>query len=139
MKGFQAEADFTARAAIPKSYGTSDGAFQIKNFEDPMSGEEYEICLEGIQLTGKTEPTVKAELSFDGGCGLSSSSGTLSLHRCWNKSNSDEGFDEMFDCTFSVNVSYSDLYRRKGHGSGERISMECWAIRARKNSSGEEV
>ncbi|KAF9021527.1 hypothetical protein BDZ89DRAFT_1163726 [Hymenopellis radicata] len=137
MKKFQAEPDFTARAAIPKSYG-SDGAFEIKAFEDPMSGEQYEISLEGIQLIGKDEPTIKGRLSVDGGCGVSSSSGTLSLHRCWTKPTSRGGFDEIFECTININVSYSGLYRRKGHGSGLRLNMKCWAIRAQK-LFGEEI
>ncbi len=72
-----------------------------------MSDEQYEVALEGIKLIEKKEPVLEASMSItNGGCIVASSSGAISMHRCWAKPGADVGSDEIFSiCMFLTAAS----------------------------------
>ncbi|KAF9055360.1 hypothetical protein BDZ89DRAFT_1055957 [Hymenopellis radicata] len=143
MKRLQAKPDYSARVAIPEFHATNAGAFEPRGFKDPIDpvyGEQYEVALEGIKLIEKKDPIIKASMSItNGGCGVASSSGAISMHRCWAKPAADDGLDEIFEASFNLHVSYSNMYRRKHLDDITDIDSEYWGIRARKDASGEEI
>jgi len=84
---------------------------------------------EGVWKNG----AIKASLELDGGgCGISSSSGTISMHPMWRKVDSNGKVMELFEGTFTFKIKYSSLYSRKGHGSGQSLSLDFWAVRGSK-------
>ncbi|KAJ7447748.1 hypothetical protein B0H11DRAFT_1744786, partial [Mycena galericulata] len=40
---------------------------------------------------------------------------------------------------FEGYLSFSGLYRRKGHGSGDKIDFAFWSVRARRDAAGLEI
>ncbi|KAF8870465.1 hypothetical protein CPB85DRAFT_1261637 [Mucidula mucida] len=129
MKRLQAKPDYSARVAIPIFHATKDGAFEPRGFRDPMSDEQYEVALEGIKLIEKKEPVLEASMSItNGGCIVASSSGAISMHRCWAKPGADVGSDEIFSICI-----------RKHRDKIPDIESGYWGIRARKDVSGKEI
>ena len=46
---------------------------------------------------------------------------------------------KLFEGFVSFNVSYSGLYKRKGHGNGEKIKFAFWGVRAPRDKAGKEI
>ena len=62
-------------------------------------------------------------------CGVSSASGDIKMRQLWSKVDAEGKSMELFEGFFSFDVSYSGMYRRKGHGSGQNAEMAFWAVR----------
>ena len=145
---YQAKNDRTAKFTVPEGFSTGkDGQFRSGIFCDPMEESPFDIVVTDIQQVNKLNiksdygrpadawdgPGLKAEMSIeDGGCGIASSSGSISMRPLWRKVDKDEGkVIELYEGTFTFNVSYSSLYSRKGHGKGQRQTLAFWGIRAK--------
>lgn len=125
---------------------------------DPMEGMPFDVEVHDVMVTDKLPLKVNERKLFlvpptegpgieglltvvDGGCGVDSSKGVIKLKRLWKsqKKRADGSYAELFEGFVSFNVSYSGLYKRKGHGKGEKLETAVWAVRARRNDNGEEV
>jgi len=87
-------------------------------------------------------PGISGEMELaDSHCGIQSASGAFKIKRVWTKPNPDvDGeFAELFEGFVSFDVSYSGLYRRKGHGNGDSVEFAFWGVRARKDKDGKEI
>jgi hypothetical protein len=106
----------------------------------------FDIVVTGIQQVNKLKvksdygrpadawdgPGLKAEMEIDdGGCGIASSSGSISMHPLWRKVDNDGKVMELYEGTFTFKVTYSSLYSRKGHGRGQSQTLPFWGIRAK--------
>ena len=65
-------------------------------------------------------------------CGIQSASGVFKIRRVWTKPNPDvDGeFVELFEGFLSFDVSYSRLYRRKGHGIANSVEFAFWGVKS---------
>ncbi|KIY68234.1 hypothetical protein CYLTODRAFT_489964 [Cylindrobasidium torrendii FP15055 ss-10] len=127
------------------NFGEHNGAMRVfaPGFSDPMEESPYDLTLSGVKVVGKTSFTSKelakffpappstdgsgmivADLNVDGGCGVASASGKIKM--MVNPS------QKMYFGTLALKVSYSGLYRRKGHGSGTNETFAFWAIKSRE-------
>jgi len=78
-------------------------------------------------------PGVSASMALEEiHCSIQSASGVFKLKRVWTKATSSDDFVELFAGHFSFNITYSAMYKRKGHGT-------FWAVRARTGDDGKEV
>jgi len=94
----------------------------------------------GPSSSGPDGPGISAMTALEEShCGVQSASGVFKLRRAWTRATSGGDFVELFEGYFTFNVSYSGLYKRAGHGSGERFEWSFWAIRARRGASGKEI
>ncbi|KAJ7723789.1 hypothetical protein B0H16DRAFT_1385179 [Mycena metata] len=160
---YQAKSDFTARCVLPASKEDSDkdndkpGRLSSAVLEDPMEGMPWDIALVDLQ---RVEPVVflaKERKEFatpprtncgagieghtvleDSNCGVQSAGGVFRMQRAWTGDRGGEKV-EVFEGYLSFNVVYSGMYRRKGHGSGQKIGFSFWAVRARKGADGLEI
>lgn len=89
---------------------------------------------DGLGISGEMELA-------DSHCGIDFASGVFKIKRAWTKPNADAdgGFVELFEGFVSFDVSYSGIYRRKGHGNGDNIEFAFWGVRARKDKDGKEI
>ncbi|KAG2357665.1 hypothetical protein BDR07DRAFT_1612401 [Suillus spraguei] len=46
---------------------------------------------------------------------------------------------ELFEGYFSFSVSYDEMYRKAGHGSGSSCRFAFWGVRAMKDNTGKEI
>ncbi|KJA19148.1 hypothetical protein HYPSUDRAFT_44621 [Hypholoma sublateritium FD-334 SS-4] len=144
---YQAKKDRTAKITIPEGYDTfgKDGSFKSGIFCDPMEDMPFNVSLSSFQVAQKTSfrseysrpadswegPSIQGRLEvIDGGCGIASSSGTLTMQPLWKKRDADGELMELFEGTFNFRVSYSGMYSRKGHGSGQKQTIPFWGVRA---------
>ncbi|PBK64117.1 hypothetical protein ARMSODRAFT_941384 [Armillaria solidipes] len=156
---YQAKPDFSAQIVLPDAPYTKDGVAGSRALRDPMECLPYDLCLKDIKAVNKlsyTEhqksfflardsdmesgPAVTANTGIiDGGCGIQSARGKFMMKRVWTKANPDGSLIELFEGFFSLMISYSSLYKRKGHGSGDDTEFAFWAVRARKDANGKEI
>lgn len=150
---YQAQSDRTAKLTIPADFasGANEGNFESGVFRDPMEEMPFEITATDIKevakLTFKSKYArpdakqdvwngagIKASLEIEGGggCGIASSSGSISLHPMWKKVDKDGNALELFEGTLMFKVKYGFMYSRKGHGSGQSETIDFWAVRAKK-------
>lgn len=144
---YQAKKDRTANITIPEGYDTSgkDGSFKSRIFCDPMEEMPFDVSLSSFQIVQKTSfrsqygrpadawegPPIQGRLAVtNGGCGIASSSGTLTMQPLWKKRDADGELMELFEGTLNFRVSYSGMYSRKGHGSGQKQTIPFWGVRA---------
>ncbi|KAJ7022717.1 hypothetical protein C8F04DRAFT_1272302 [Mycena alexandri] len=160
---YQAKSDFTARCVLPASKEDSDkendkpGRLSSAVLKDPMEGMPWDISLVDLQ---RVEPVVflaKEQKEFatpprtdcgagieghtvleDSNCGVQSAGGVFRMQRAWTEDRGGENV-EVFEGYLSFDVVYSGMYRRKGHGSGQKIGFSFWAVRARKGADGSEI
>ena len=144
---YQAKNDRTAKFTVPEGfYFGKHGQFRSGIFCDPMEEMPFDILVTGIQQVNKLKvksnyrrpanawdgPGLKAEMEIDdGGCGIASSSGSISMHPLWRKVDKGGKVMELYEGTFTFKVSYSSLYSRKGHGRGQSQTIAFWGIRAK--------
>ncbi|KDR82153.1 hypothetical protein GALMADRAFT_222032 [Galerina marginata CBS 339.88] len=144
---YQAKNDRTAKVTIPERFTSgNDGKFRSGLLRDPMEEMPFDIIATNITQVDKLNlkldykrpdnawdgPGLKADLEIEEeGCGIASSSGSLSFHPLWKKVDKDGQVMELFEGTFSFKVSYSSLYSRKGHGRGQSEAVGFWAVRGK--------
>lgn len=142
---YQAKNDRTAKFIVPEGFSTGkDGRFRSGIFSDPMEESPFDIVVTNIQQVNKLNvksdygrpanawdgPGLKANMVIeDGGCGIASSSGSISMRPLWRKVDKDGKVMELYEGTFTFKVTYSSLYSRKGHGSGQNTTLAFWGIR----------
>ncbi|KAJ6551200.1 hypothetical protein B0H19DRAFT_1156892 [Mycena capillaripes] len=80
--------------------------------------------------------TGRMELA-DSHCGIQYATGVFRMKHVWTQKGVDGA--EIFEGYMSFKVSYSGLYKRKGHGSGSNRDFAFWGVRGRRNADGEEV
>ena len=160
---YQAKNDQTARCylASPTSTDPKDvSCFSSRLMEDPMEEMPFAITIDSLQphkslSFTKNElssflapdailegPGISGEMELaNSHCGIQSASGVFKMKRMWTKPNPDvDGeFVELFEGFVSFDVSYSGLYRRKGHGNGNSIEFAFWGVRSRKDKDGKEI
>ncbi|KAF8168999.1 hypothetical protein K438DRAFT_1730373 [Mycena galopus ATCC 62051] len=155
---YQAKPDSTARCLIPDASSGKPGRLESAIFEDPMEGAPWDIAIEDLELVdaltfsstersgfltppeagpGVTGSTVLAEDH----CGVQSASGVFRMKHAWTgRGTGAKAQDvDIFEGFLSFNVAHSGLYRRKGHGSGDKIKFAFWAVRARRDAAGLEI
>ncbi|KAK0197906.1 hypothetical protein F5146DRAFT_1017436 [Armillaria mellea] len=136
---YQAKPNFSAQIVLPDAPYTMDGVAGSRAIRDPMECLPYDLSLEDIKAVKKLSYTAhqKSLLScprlrygeqvlrftantgiIDGGCGIQTARG----ERISNGSSI-----ELFEGFFSLMISYSSLYKRKGHGSGDDTEFAFWA------------
>ena len=144
---YQAKNDRTAKLTVPAGFSTGeDGKFRSGIFSDPMEEMPFDIIVTDIQKVNKLKvipdygrpadawngPALQAKMEIeDGGCGIASSSGSISIRPLWRKVDKDGKVMELYEGTFTFKVTYSSLYSRKGHGRGQRQTLDFWGIRAK--------
>jgi len=156
---YQAKNDKTARFFLASPTDVNDtSVFSSRVIEDPMEDFPFDISICSIKHhtslslpsdrlpsaalagAGHDSPGVSASMSLtDDHCGIQSASGSFKLKRVWTKATSSGTFLELFAGYLTFDVSYSGMYRRKGHGTGQKHKWGFWAIRARTGDDGMEV
>ena len=161
---YQAKNDKTARCylASPTSTDPKDiSRFSSRLMEDPMEDMPFDIMIDPArhhasltftehELSSFEAPEAipegpgisgEMELADSHHCGIQSASGVFKIKRVWTKPNPDVdgGFVELFEGFLSFDVSYSGLYRRKGHGIGNNVEFAFWGVRARTDKDGKEI
>ncbi|KAH9484714.1 hypothetical protein JR316_0001614 [Psilocybe cubensis] len=146
---YQAKSDRTAQLILPDS-GPGSGKLDSGVFCDPMEDMPFDIVARNIKevpklsfksVFGRPDAQhgawqgvgVTASLVIeDGGCGIASSSGSISMHPMWRKVEKNGDILELFEGTLTFRVKYSSMYSRRGHGSGQNETIDFWAVRGRK-------
>ena len=145
---YQAKKDNTAQITLPDELTAgASGTFKSFVLCDPMEEMPFPIKITDINETevkftsnqleefvyiSKTAKGlgVAADLELDeDNCGVSSASGDIKMRPLWSKVDTEGRNMELFEGFFSFDVSYSGMYRRKGHGSGRNVEMAFWAVR----------
>lgn len=154
---FQAKNDRTARIYLPDAPYTESGLFTSGAIMDPMQELPFDFALTHIKEVSRLpltaaqkklfitppgdEPGISAAIELaDDHCGVASTKGVFMLKPAWNVTAEDGATKEIFEGYFDLKLSYSSLYRRKGHGSGlPDIKVAFWAVRARRDKDGNEI
>ncbi|KAF7362895.1 hypothetical protein MVEN_00639900 [Mycena venus] len=165
---YQAKPDFTARCAIPEApFGKdTDGAGEENEkrgrlesavLEDPMEGMPWDIALVDLSLADPlvfppaerkqfaSLPQTNCGAGIQGRtvlaaehCGVQRADGVFRMQRVWTGERDGKAV-ELWEGYLSFDVVHGGMYRRKGHGSGEKIGFPFWAVRARKGEDGNEI
>ena len=141
---YQVKNDRTAKFTVPENFSTGkDGQFRSGIFSDPMEEMPFDIVVTDIQQVNKLNiesdygrpadawdgPGLKAKMVIkDGGCGIASSSGSISMHPLWKKVDQDGKVMELFEGNFTFKVTYSAW---TGYGRGPSQTLAFWGIRAK--------
>jgi hypothetical protein len=152
---YQAKDDRTARFFLASPTDVNDTSiFTSRAIEDPMEDYPFDIDIRSIKhhaslslpsdkVAGAApdSPGVSASMVLkDDHCGIQSASGVFKVKRVWTTKVTSSGtFAELFAGYLTFDVSYSGMYRRKGHGTGQKHKWGFWAIRARTGDDGMEV
>lgn len=155
---YQADNDNTAQFFLASPADADDASTLTSPvIEDPMEEAPLDISIHSIKhhvsLSLPTDPPsiavvspvpnnpgVSASTSLEEShCGIQSASGVFKLKRVWTKATSGDDFVELFAGHFSLNITYGAMYRRKGHGMGQKHNWAFWAVRARTGDDGKEV
>ncbi|KAJ7436881.1 hypothetical protein B0H11DRAFT_2255787 [Mycena galericulata] len=155
---YQAKPDFTAQCLLPDVSSGKTGRLESAALEDPMEGMPWDIELVGLKAVDAlvfsptersgflTQPEVGPGIAgrtalAEEHCGVQSASGVFRMKHSWTgKGAGAAGEDvDIFEGYLSFKVVHSGLYRRKGHGSGDKIDFAFWAVRARRDAAGLEI
>lgn len=156
---YQAKPDYTARCFIPDAPYLRSGVMKSREHNDPMECMPFDIAIEDLKEVDKLPLTAAQKAEFispsddlttgpgvmgnlvleDDHCGIQSAGGKFLMKRLWVKEGDAGSRVELFEGFMSFKVSYSGMYRRKGHGSGFDIPFAFWAVRARKGADGKEI
>lgn len=145
MKKYQLKNDRTAKVNIPADYEVGKaGTFTSRIFSDPMEGLPFDIEVDSL----KKAPSIQLDAQYsrpknawDGPgivgrftlntCGVSRTSGNFKIRPLWKKITASGVELELFEGSFSLDITYSSLYKRKGHGSGINCpEVPFWGIRS---------
>ncbi|KAJ6585815.1 hypothetical protein B0H19DRAFT_1110808 [Mycena capillaripes] len=156
---YQAKPDSTARCVIPDAAKLADdpekrGRLESAVLEDPMEGAPWDIALVDLRVVDSVvfPPTERAQFAtppqpncgagiealMDGHCGVRAAGGVFRMQRAWSEERGGQTV-EVWEGYLSFDVRYSAMYKRKGHGDGEKIGFPFWAVRARKGQDGKEI
>ncbi|KAJ7699557.1 hypothetical protein B0H17DRAFT_863455, partial [Mycena rosella] len=146
---YQAKPDSTAQVLIPAAPFAKAGRLRSAAIEDPMEGLPWGIAIAdltfveqlkfsaaecaGFLTPPESGPGVAGRTRLaDAHCGVQSAGGVFRMKHAWTgKGQAQDGTDvDIFEGYLSFNVVHSALYRRKGHGSGDKIGFAFWAVRA---------
>jgi len=155
---YQADNDSTAQFFLASPTDADDAStLTSPAIVDPMQEVPFDISIRSIKhhlsLSLPTEPPsialvgpapdspgVSASTALEEiHCGIQSASGVFKLKRVWTKATSGGDFVELFAGHFSFNITYGAMYRRGGHGTGQKHKWTFWAVRARTGDDGKEV
>jgi hypothetical protein len=153
--GYQAKPDSSAQIFLPeRSY--DHGVLITSGIRDPFDGSTHEVLLTDLEdcetisfeasspvkiitSAGKGDGVIATTTLPDGNCGISSASGVFKLRRAWDSVNEEGEIRELFEGYMTLKVGYSHLFLRKGFGKGDTYALGFWAVRARRNKSGDEI
>lgn len=147
MLEYQAKNDQNAQITIPEDYASSrkEGTFECDLFCEPMDGEPLDISFSTFKNSDKMPfkseygrpadawdgPSISGKLEADGGgCGIKTSSGSLTMQPLWKKVDTDGELMEIFEGIFTMKVSYTSKFSNRGYGSGQKQTIRFWAVRA---------
>ena len=117
---YQAKNDRTAKFTFPRGFSSTgeEGKFRSGIFCDPLEEEPFDILVTDIKQFNKLKlktdygrptdvwdgPGLKAKMQiYDGGCGIRSSSGSISMRPLWRKVDKDDGkVMELYEGTFTL-------------------------------------
>jgi len=157
---YQAKDDKTARFFLASPTDVDDTSiFIARAIEDPMEESPFDIDIRSIKhhaslslpsdkvpsaaVAGAApdSPGISASMVLkDDHCGIQSASGVFKVKRVWTTKVTSSGtFAELFAGYLTFDVSYSGMYKRKGHGTGQKHKWGFWAIRARTGDDGMEI
>jgi hypothetical protein len=155
---YQAKNDRTARCYLGSPAETNTSRFESRDMMDPMQEMPFDIAINSTKRQPSLSFTKSELTSFaapesvpegpgiaavtalaESHCGIQSASGVFKMKRVWTKLNSDGEYVELFEGFVSFNVSHSGLYKRVGHGSGQKTKFAFWGVRAGKDSFGKEI
>ncbi|KAH8091660.1 hypothetical protein BXZ70DRAFT_474644 [Cristinia sonorae] len=141
---YQAKKDNTAQIVLPE-VRVENGTFHTPIFKDPMEEMPFDIIITDLVVSSKGGPAafgeydrpkddwkgpcLKGKLQIEnGGCGIKTSSGKIEIRPLWKK----EGAEvmELFEGSFTFDVKYSAMYSKRGHGKGQNLTLNFWAVRA---------
>ncbi|KAG1813034.1 hypothetical protein EV424DRAFT_1296894, partial [Suillus variegatus] len=74
-------------------------------------------------------------------CGVKNAKGIWKMKRVWIGEGvvGESVKKELFEGYFSFSVSYDQMYRKAGHGSGSTCRFAFWGVRAMKDNTGKEI
>ncbi|KAI0659624.1 hypothetical protein C8Q70DRAFT_1053967 [Cubamyces menziesii] len=145
---YQAKPDFSLRVVLDAE---GEGRIACSGIVNPISDEE----LEPIMISGATKRNVRfnaeeaahpstvgsgegfeGKLNLEtGGCGMGcSGKGTFKMRRVWESEDK-----ELFEGRWDLRIKFGPTLRRKGCGSGDVSIGSFWAVRALKDTKGEEI
>lgn len=155
---YQADNDHTAQFFLASPDDADDAStLTSPAIMDPMDEAPFDLSICSIKhhvsLSLPTEPPsialvcpapdspgVSASAALEEmHCGIQSASGAFKLKRVWTKTTSSGDFVELFAGHFLFNITYASMYKRKGHGTGQKHNWAFWAVRARTGDDGKEV
>ncbi|KAJ6520460.1 hypothetical protein C8R45DRAFT_1120919 [Mycena sanguinolenta] len=155
---YQAKPDSTARCLLPDpKVSLMDGRLRSAVFEDPMEGMPWDIAIQDLEHVDVVNFTAAETAKFptaprrtpgvsgrtaledEGHCGVQSASGVFRMQLAYTGKDDAGNEVNIFEGYLSFDVSHSGLYRRKGHGSGDKIGFPFWAVRARRDAAGKEI
>lgn len=152
---YQAKPDFSLCIALKEGPGAaaSKGIFSCSQIANPMSDEELEpiyilngatkdVAFSGTEAAHSSTvgkgPRYTAKLDLDTGatgCGMmNSGTGTFKMRKVW-----EDGDKELFEGYWTIKLKYAPTLKRKGFGSGGNGEGAFWAVRARRDTSGDEI
>ncbi|KAJ7677969.1 hypothetical protein DFH06DRAFT_976061, partial [Mycena polygramma] len=152
----QEKRDYTARCLLPQLPSTANGKFIDRGSCDPMEQMPFDIAIEDLKLVDDlafsaaerskflTPPqkgpgiTGRLELA-DSNCGVQFAAGKFRMKHVRTVKGPEGADVEIFEGYLSFKVSYSGLYKRKGHGPGSNRVFAYWAVRGRRDTNGEEI
>ncbi|KAF7971572.1 hypothetical protein HWV62_20820 [Athelia sp. TMB] len=146
---YQAKNDRSARCYLSASI-LDNSRFECAGMLEPFSEEPFDIVINSLepcatlsfsedeldlfisQHTRPDAPGVSGEMELEeDSCGIDDASGVFKLERVWTMSGDGGELLELYEGVASFHVSYSGLYRRKGHGPGQDVEFAMWGVRAR--------
>lgn len=146
---YQAKNDRSARCYLSSSI-LDNSRFECAGMLEPFSEEPFDIAINSLepcttlsfsedeldlfvsQHARPDAPGVSGEMELEeDSCGIDDASGVFKLERVWTTFGDAGELLELFEGVASFNVSYSGLYRRKGHGPGQDVEFAMWGVRAR--------
>lgn len=133
------------------------GRLESAVLEDPMEGAPWDIALVKLRVIDSvifpsaeraqfpTPPQTNCGTGIEGRtalgeghCGVQSAGGVFRMQRAWVEERKEHAA-EIWEGYLSFDVRFSGMYKRKGHGSGQKIGFPFWAVRARKGPDGKEI
>ncbi|KAJ6542194.1 hypothetical protein DFH09DRAFT_1089259 [Mycena vulgaris] len=149
---YQAKPDFTAQILIPETPFAKSGRPSSAAIEDPMEGLPFDIAiadLNGVEALkfSKVEPAGMPSAPGPGRCtqlaeshcGIQSASGVFRMKHAWMSRDAGGKDVVIFEGYLSFNLVNSEMYRRKGQESGDKVDFAFWGGRARRNAAGQEI
>ncbi|KAG2140943.1 uncharacterized protein EDB93DRAFT_1071586, partial [Suillus bovinus] len=160
---YQSKHDYTARCFLSLSSDT--GRAESISIFDPMMERPFDVLISNLkhraELTFTSNerasflapdhspvlPGVIGQAGLPPQCGVKNAKGIWKMKRAADsstkanpgKKTSKAVKKELFEGYFSFSVSYDQMYRKAGHGSGSTCRFAFWGVRAMKDNTGKEI